>query len=137
MLLGLLALAAVEPNWRPNYHAFRGYRLLEDGSSSEAVSMLREALRLEGDAPELQNGVAYALAEAGVELEEALRLVDGALEHDPENADYLDTKGWILCKQGDVESGLEWVRRASVASGGGVAEIEEHLESCGNPPPAG
>lgn len=130
ILTTALGVAAQAPVWRANYHAFRGFFLLEDGASSEAVSSLRRALELEGDSAELQNGVAYALVEAGVELEEAERLVDAALVTDPENADYLDTKGWLLCKRGEVEAGLDWVHKASVASDGEVAEIEGHVVAC-------
>ena len=133
--LGLLAAGflAQAPNSRSNYFAFRGYAALEEGRESEAVPLLDAALELEGDSPDLQNGVAYALAEAGVELERASGLVDQALEEDSENPDYLDTKGWILCRKGEVEQGLEWIEKASDASGGSVEEIEEHLENCSDP----
>jgi len=123
-------LAARAPTWRANYHAFRGFFLLEQGASSSAVVALREALQLDGESADLLNGVAYALAEAGVELEEAERLVDAALSGDAENGDYLDTKGWILCKRGELETGLAWIEKASSASGGAVPEIEEHLRTC-------
>ncbi len=129
-LAGCLAVAAAAPRWRPNYHAFVGYLLLDEGDSARAVEFLGRALELEGESAELQNGVAYALAEAGVELEEAERLVDAALGADPENPDYLDTKGWLLCRRGDAAEGVEWIRRASEESGGEVVEIEEHLTAC-------
>lgn len=127
---GAVGVSARAPEWRPNYFAFRGFAALEEGAPDRAVPLLRAALDRSGDDPVLQNGVAYALAEAGVELEEADRLVEAALATEPENADYLDTKGWILCRQGRADEGLEFVRRASEASGGGVSEIEEHLEGC-------
>lgn len=130
LLTASFAFAAQGPTWRANYHAFRGFLLLEHGSSSEAVASLREALKQEGGSAELQNGVAYALAEAGVELDEADRLVAAALLSEPENADYLDTKGWILCKRGEVELGREWIAKASAASSGEVAEIEDHISAC-------
>lgn len=128
-----LAFGARAPRWRANYHAFVGYLLLEEGESSDAVEFLRRALQLQGESAELQNGVAYALAEAGVELDEAERLVEAALSSDAENPDYLDTKGWILCKQGETSAGLEWINRASAASDGDVAEIEGHLVRCASP----
>ncbi len=130
LLLVSFGVAARAPTWRANYHAFRGFLLLDEGASTEAVASLRLALQLEGGSSELHNGVAYALAQAGVELDEAERLVDLALAADSENADYLDTKGWVLCKRGQVEEGLGWIRRASVASGGAVTEIEEHIAGC-------
>lgn len=129
--LAVVAFLARAPERRANYFAFRGYAALDDGRDTDAVPLLERALELEGEgAPELENGVAYALAEAGVELDRAEALVDGALSTDESNPDYLDTKGWILCRRGEVEAGLEWIRKASDASGGSVAEIEEHLESC-------
>lgn len=130
LLTASFAFAARAPTWRANYHAFRGFLLLEGGSSADAVSSLRRALELDGGSAELQNGVAYALAEAGVELDEAERMVEAALVVEPENADYLDTKGWLLCKRGQVQLGLQWIGKASAASGGEVAEIEEHLLRC-------
>ena len=129
-MLAAFAFSARAPSWRPNYHAFRGFFLLDEGSSPEAVAALRRALQLGGDTSDLQNGVAYALAEAGVELEEAERLADAALAVEPENPDYLDTKGWVLCKRGEAEAGLVWIEQASAATGGEVAEIELHRDAC-------
>lgn len=131
-LLGLLGLswAARSPEGRANYFAFRGYAALEAGEGAAAVPLLEAALEAEGESAELKNGVAYALAEAGVDLLRAEALVDEALSADPDNPDYLDTKGWILCRQGDAEAGLRWVSKASEASGGAVDEIEAHLDHC-------
>ncbi len=134
VLVVSLGLAARAPVWRANFHAFRGFLLLEEGSAPEAVAALREALALESQSTELKNGVAYALVEAQVELEEAERLVDEALAVEPENPDFLDTKGWLLCTRGRAEEGRKWIERASQASGGEVAEIEEHLLDCETAP---
>jgi membrane associated rhomboid family serine protease len=123
---GVLAQA---PEGRANYFAFRGYALLEAGQGASAIPLLETALERE-ESPGLQNGVAYALAEAGIELDRAEALVELALESDAGNSDYLDTKGWILCRRGKVEEGLKWIEKASVASDGAVEEIEEHLQSC-------
>ena len=130
VVLGALAFLSRAPEWRANYFAFRGFAALDEGRDEDAVTQLREALARSDDDPFLQNGVAYGLAEAGVELDEAARLIEAALESEPENPDFLDTKGWVLCRQGRADEGLRWIRRASEGSGGGVEEIEEHLESC-------
>ena len=130
-VLGLLVLwAASAPTVRPNYHAFQGFHLLDSGRASEAAARFEAALERGGREPEMLNAVAYALAEAGEQLEAAGALVDEALRAEAGNADFLDTKGWILCRQGQVEQGLVWVRRASEASEGAVPEIEEHLSAC-------
>lgn len=129
-LLLVLAYAARAPTWRASYHEFRGYALLERDEVQRAVIELDRALHRKPDDPSLANAIAYGLAEAGAELDRAQRLVQQALEAEPDNADYVDTLGWILCRRGDVESGMEQLRRASELSGGEVDEIEGHLVEC-------
>jgi membrane associated rhomboid family serine protease len=132
-LLGLtvgLTWAARAPAWRPGYHEYVGYRLLDLDRHDEAADAFDRALAMRPSDPVLANAVAYGLAEAGVDLERAEQLVAIALEADPENADYLDTLGWIHCRTGRVESGLVLLQRASEASGGGVEEIEKHIQTC-------
>ena len=53
-----------------------------------------------------------------------------SLAADPENANYLDTKGWILCRQGDAEGGMAWLQRADEGFTGTNDEVREHLETC-------
>jgi membrane associated rhomboid family serine protease len=125
-----VALAAREPEGRPRYHEILGYGALERGMDAEAAAAFERALARRPDDAELANAVAYALANAGKELVRAEALVRRALEAEPENADYRDTLGWILCRRGDVEAGMVELRRASEGSGGAVEEIEGHLVEC-------
>jgi membrane associated rhomboid family serine protease len=126
----LLGVVAQSPDWRPGYHEFQGHRLLERGEPDEAMAAFEQALRLQPDEPALANAVAYSLALAGVELERAETLVRSALAVEPENADYLDTLGWIHCRSGRVEEGLAELERAREAADRPVPEIEEHIETC-------
>ncbi|MFV8751094.1 rhomboid family intramembrane serine protease [Nannocystaceae bacterium ST9] len=126
--LGLVGLGR-EPTWRVNYHVFVGHELLQREDFSGAAASFDEALRREPDDPELANAVAWALVEAGVELERAEVLVRDALETEPERADFLDTLGWVLCKQGRTEEGVEALGRALEVDPG-IEEIETHLELC-------
>ena len=129
MLAGLVA-AARQPEWRPRYDELLGYALLDRGRDAEAAAAFDRALARRPEDAELANAVAYALAKAGKQLERAEGLVRQSLEVEPENADYLDTLGWILCRRGEVEAGMVELRRASKASGGEVEEIEGHLVEC-------
>lgn len=52
---------------------------------------------------EVNNFLAYCLAQKGERLDEALRLVDSALKSEPKSAAFLDTKGWVLLKMGRVK----------------------------------
>lgn len=130
LALAGLMLAARQPEGRERYYEFLGHGLLERGRGAEAVAAFRTAMEREGDDPEMANDIAYGLAEEGIELGYAEELVRRALEADPEEANYLDTLGWILCRRGEVDEGMEWVRKASELSGGEVAEIEGHLVEC-------
>jgi membrane associated rhomboid family serine protease len=127
--LGLLARA---PTWRPGYYEYLGFWQLEEGYSEEGLRSLERALVSKPDDAALQNAVAYELAEAGVHLDRAESLVEAALEQEPENPDYLDTQGWILCRRGRVEEGLPIIERASALSDHEIAEIEGHLGACGD-----
>lgn len=65
----------------------------------EAESELKEVLRIDPDFHEASNFLGYFYAERGVELEEALRLVQKALTAQPQNGAYLDSLGWVYFKQ--------------------------------------
>jgi membrane associated rhomboid family serine protease len=128
---GVVASAA--PDWRPNYPVFMGSELLNREESGRAVGYFESALALAPEDHELANAVAYSLAEAGVELERAEVLIDGALAVEPGNSDYLDTLGWIRCKQGRAEVGVVYLRLAGVfaeLAERETPEIAEHLEAC-------
>lgn len=123
---------AARPDARPQYHEFVGFRLLELDRHDEALASMERALELApGDAP-ISNAVAYGLALAGRDLDRADELVAVALRDDPENGNYIDTQGWIACRRGDVDAGMELLRKAEAVSDVPVGEIEEHLRDCGS-----
>jgi membrane associated rhomboid family serine protease len=132
VVAGILGLgfAAKAPAWRANYHVFMGSELLDRGAYEEAAEHFDVALEKEPDDADLANAVAYSLAEAGVELERAEELVVRALEEKPESADFLDTLGWVQCKQGRFEEGKASLERAREVAERDIPEIGEHLEGC-------
>jgi hypothetical protein len=125
-----LGVVAHEPSWRPAYHQYVGFRRLELGDAEGGVPALERALAADPDDADLQNAIAYGLAEAGLELDRAEDLVRAALAQEPENPDYLDTLGWIFCRRGEAEEGLPFIEQASALSEGSIAEIEGHLDRC-------
>jgi TPR repeat protein len=60
-----------------------------------------------------QNGLAWEYALANERLEEAETLATGAVDYDPEVADYLDTLGWIKHLRGDDDSARELLAKSS------------------------
>jgi membrane associated rhomboid family serine protease len=133
--LGLCAgvVAAAAPEWRANYPVFMGSELLGRGEFEDAVGHFDLALAAAPEDHQLANAVAYSLAEVGVELERAEVLIRGALAVEPGNSDYLDTMGWIRCKQGRVEVGIIYLRLAGAfaeVAERETPEIGEHIEGC-------
>jgi membrane associated rhomboid family serine protease len=133
---GLVQLADIagHPDARIRYHEFIGFRHLDRGEHEAALAAFDRALeRSQGD-PRWANAVAYQLSLEGRALDRADVLVDLSLAAEPENVDYLDTKGWIACRRGDPDTGMKWLRDAEAALAPGDAlpdEVKEHLETCG------
>lgn len=81
-----------------------------------------------------KNNLAYIYAEFEENLYEAMFLIHDALEVDPENSAYLDTKGWILFKCGNVYQAKEYLDRAQANNRynevikGHLTEIDKMIE---------
>ncbi len=74
--------------------------LYYEANCEEAVEEeLKEILKIDPDSAEASNFLGYFYAEKNKELEEALKLVEKALQAEPQNAAYLDSLGWIYYKQ--------------------------------------
>ncbi len=58
------------------------------------------------------NNFAYSLAERGIDLDKALRMVQKAIDKDPDNSSYLDTIGWVYFKLGDYNNAIEYIDKA-------------------------
>jgi tetratricopeptide (TPR) repeat protein len=72
----------------------------EFNDTSGSLATLETAVTLYPDDPEIMNGLAFDYAEQEIKLDKADRLITSALEFQPENSFFLDTKGWILHKMG-------------------------------------
>lgn len=85
-----------------------------------------KALLLNPDDPLANNNYAYSLSERGINLEQALEMINIALEQEPENASFLDTYGWIQYKLGNIDEAIKYIEKATDAEGA-TAEVYEHL----------
>ena len=75
-------------------------------------SLYERALIIDSVNALISNNYAYSLSERGVELERALKLVQIAVEKDPENSSYLDTIGWVYYKLGEYSKAEEYIKKA-------------------------
>ncbi|MBS1262465.1 MAG: Beta-barrel assembly-enhancing protease [Calditrichaeota bacterium] len=96
----------------PAHYINLGFLLHERGEFGEAERLYEDALKLEPGDPQLLNNYAYLLAEKGERLDEALEFVDDAVSIEPDNASYLDTKGWILYRLERYDDARTYLERA-------------------------
>ena len=88
------------------------YACIDAGLLKEAEDNFREALSLEPDNPDRLNSLAYLLIKQDLNIDEGMKLIEKALEHQPENYDLLHTKGLGLFKQGKYGEALEILQKS-------------------------
>jgi len=84
-----------------------------DKRSAEAIPLLKDSLIVHRSSDQLKNTLAYFWAEQGTDLEEASKLINEVLQNVPNNAAYLDTKGWILFKMKRPYDALQYLLKAA------------------------
>lgn len=136
-LLALTTLALTTLTWRGaapthrlNYYGILGKRMSDDARYPEAVILFKEVLARDPENIDHHNTLAYTLALAGTDLDEAEALARTALAKDPLNASYLDTLGWIFCRQGSIKDGTRVLHAAAGLASERFPELDEHLASC-------
>ena len=117
----------------------------EDGESTEAVAGYRRVISLEPRNVVALNNLAYALAIRTKEVDEALTVAQRAFEIAPQDANVLDTLGWIEHLKGNDQQAAVRLRAAAqrspnsadirlhaavvLAKAGAAAEAGKHLEA--------
>jgi len=96
------------------------------GNHDSSDHYYKRALIIDPEDPLANNNYAYSLSDRGINLEQALEMINIALESQPENTSYLDTYGWIQYKLGNNEKAIEYIEKAA-RSEDATAEVFEHL----------
>jgi tetratricopeptide (TPR) repeat protein len=84
----------------------------EAGYVDIAEKILRQTYDANPQDNELIYDLAYLLIDHDINVNEGLKLINRALEIEPDNPYYLDTKGWGLHKQGKDSVALELLNKA-------------------------
>ena len=95
------------------------------GQIDHAERLLRRLIVLKPDSPQGYNALGYTLADHDMRLDEAAELIDKALSLSPDDSFILDSKGWVLFRQGKLAAALETLQRAY--SKQPDAEIAAHI----------
>lgn len=98
----------------------------EMGDEEKSIEIMQRLIGVNPQHAEALNFIAFSLAEDARDLERALLLANRALQVQPENGFYLDTRGWIYFKMNRVKDAVKDLERA-VDLSKGDPEISEHL----------
>jgi tetratricopeptide (TPR) repeat protein len=73
---------------------------------------LRKLMKLRPQYAHAYNALGYTFAERNIRLDEAKALIEQALALSPDDVNIVDSMGWVLYRQGDLQQALTWLRRA-------------------------
>jgi tetratricopeptide (TPR) repeat protein len=91
---------------------FLGNMLDRIGDKEGMLSAMKKVLVLDKDHVQALNFLAYTYAESGKQLDEAEKMVRRALELQPGDAYIMDTLGWVLFKEGNVNDAIRTLEAA-------------------------
>ena len=107
-------------------HFLQGAIFERQRSYEEAEAAFRKALEIEADDPAVLNYLGYMLADNDVKLEEALEMIQKAVEADPINGAYLDSLGWVYYRLDRMDLAEQYLKRALLFAGRDPT-IHEHM----------
>lgn len=86
--------------------------LLLMGRLDDAIDLYRKTAKRWPDSAMTLNALGYTLADRTDQYDEAAKLIQKALELDPESAAIIDSWGWVLHRQGQHDEALNHLERA-------------------------
>jgi len=92
----------------------------------KAEEEFRKALAIDPQNAGVLNYLGYMLADQGMKLPEAMKLIRQAVELEPQNAAYLDSLGWVCFKSGNYAEAEEDLRKANERMNGDPT-VHDHL----------
>jgi len=103
------------------------YHYLKEFSKSDKA--FDDALKINSDYESVLNNYAYYLAQRRENLDKAEQLSKRSIELKPNEANYMDTYGWILYLQGKYILSAEWLQKA-ISINPSNPNILEHYGDC-------
>lgn len=97
----------------------------KNGHYDVMEQQLRKLMRTQPDNPQAYNALGYSLADRGLRLDEANKLVEKASSLAPNDAFIMDSVGWVKYRLGDTSDAIRLLRKAFTLQPN--AEIGAHL----------
>jgi tetratricopeptide (TPR) repeat protein len=86
------------------------------GQPEQASGLFEQILETDPHDAGTANYLGYMWADQGVRLDDALELIQRAVELDPDNVAYIDSLGWVHYRLGNLEEAHIWLERAVQSS---------------------
>ena len=99
------------PNWFVRYVRGIAHERLDNWPRAEAD--FRRALELNPDHPQVLNYLGYTMVEKGMNLDEALGMIERAVAAQPDSGYIVDSLGWVLYRMGRYEEAIGHMERAA------------------------
>jgi tetratricopeptide (TPR) repeat protein len=106
-----------------------GYMHEHAGLIEEAEKIKRQAYASDPDEPQVLEGLAWVLIEYDINVQEAMPLIEKAVELDSGAYNIMDTWGWGLYKSGQYEEALAALKKAQELRGLYDPMIEEQIRT--------
>ncbi len=110
--------------WSIYYVRAMAYDQMGDWKRAEAD--LKAALKFRPDNPLVLNYLAYSWADKGMNLDESLKMITGALMRTPTDPYIIDSLGWVYYRMGRIDEAAEALERA-ISLKPYDATINDHL----------
>ena len=111
-------------DWR--FYYVRGIAYERAKQWPEAEADFQRALELNPDQPQVLNYLGYSWIDMDMHLEEALEMIEKAVEAQPQDGYIIDSLGWAFYKLGRLEEAVETLERAVMLLPSDP-EINDHL----------
>lgn len=109
-------------------YAALGYIYYKMHNFNEAIKALRKAIEIDEKNATAHNSLGYIYADLNMQLEEAIKECEIALQLSPEYPAYLDSMGWAYYKKGDIKKAKEYLAKAMELMPDNK-EIREHFRN--------
>ena len=96
------------------------------GQFENSMRAMRQILKLNPKNASAMNYIGYSYADRGINLDEALDLLQKAMALKPDDGYITDSLGWVYFRRGDIDQASTYAQKAYVLTRG-EATITEHL----------